>query len=83
MSYREFAEWQAYWSLEPFGVESWQMADLMSLTVAMRSSRKGKRYKTIDFMPRGTREIKPKPESVARSFYNWLKVTTGIKKRET
>ncbi len=54
MSSREFSEWMAYYSLEPFGEEraDLRIAILDSLIAnANRDPKKGKALKPADFMP--------------------------------
>ena len=53
----EFSEWMAYYQLEPFGEER---ADLRNAQLcclyANSKTKKGKRYKLKDFMPRFEKE---------------------------
>lgn len=68
MSSREFAEWAAYWSLEPWGWEadSWRTAMLASIIAnTARDPKKRRRPFTVDdFLPKLSAEI-PTPASVA------------------
>ena len=49
---REFAEWQAYYELEPWGEERADLrAGIVASTIANVNRGKGKSFKPGDFMP--------------------------------
>ncbi len=58
MSAREFAEWMAYYQLEPFGEERADLrAAIVAKTIADVNTPKGaRRAKLTEFMPRFERE---------------------------
>ena len=82
MTQREFVEWQEYWRHEPFGLDSWQIAQHSAIVCAIHRGKRGKKFKTIDFMPHGTRDVKPKPATLVKGFHQLLSFM-GIRKRET
>jgi hypothetical protein len=59
MSIREFLQWEAYYSLEPFGQErdNWHMATLASVFANAFSK---KQFSSDDFMLKDAQEIKKK-----------------------
>lgn len=53
MDLREFNQWAAYYSLEPFGMERHDLnAGVVASTIANVMSSKGRRFQPADFMPR-------------------------------
>ena len=60
MSSREFADWMAFFRLEPFGydVENWRTGMICALLANLLGSGK-KRYTAKDFMPTEKREMTP------------------------
>lgn len=67
---REFAEWQAYYTLEPFGEEraDYRNAILCTLIANALQGKRGRRAKPKDFMPDFTVESKPQTLSDMRAM---------------
>ena len=58
MSAKTFAEWQAYYALEPFGsyAEFWRAAMIASMIANVNRSKNQKAFTPEDFMPSGMAE---------------------------
>lgn len=68
MSSREFSEWMAFFSLQPYGEwrEDYRMAVLASLIANANSDpKKGRRYRPEDFMPKFGEQDEPETDVVA------------------
>lgn len=85
MSSRQLSEWQALWSIEPFGEyrEDWRWACLMALIANMMRGEKGEIMSPQDFMslldPTGETEPPPSAaERAAETFETmWEKMMYG------
>lgn len=70
MSAREFAEWQAYCTLEPFGpmADYWQ-AGLVSSVIANvnRTKKSQKAFTPEDFMPQSMTDTQPDQQDVEQA----------------
>jgi len=69
---REFAEWQAYYTIEPFGEEraDYRNAILCTLIANALRGKHGRRAKPKDFMLDFTAEQKPQTLADMRSLMN-------------
>jgi hypothetical protein len=81
MSSREFAEWMAYYELEPFGEER---ADLRSAIVASTVAnahrdpkRRRKPFRPLDFMPRFDETKRPKGVESMLNFVEMFNTALG------
>lgn len=65
MSAREFAEWQEYYKIEPFG-DDWLQAGVTASAIANSSPWVRKRVKPGDFIPRV--KARKSPEEIEREM---------------
>lgn len=77
MSSREFAEWMAFYKMEPFGEERADLrAAIVACTIANVNRAKGKRaFKVDDFMPRFEERRKKTPAELRAK---WMMVVESL-----
>lgn len=79
----EFAEWMAYYNVEPFGEERADLRQAITTSVLANAHRgKGKApYKTTDFMPKFKGKVKQTVKEMSAIFKNFAQAhNAGIKK---
>jgi hypothetical protein len=72
MSSAEFAEWMAYYQIEPFGQErdNWHAATLATL-IAGSAGAKGEATKIESYMLRPRPQRRQSPQSIYQAFRAW------------
>lgn len=79
MSSREFAEWMAYFRLEPFGEAraDWRAAMLAALIANVnRDPKRGKPFRIADFMPEFNAESQREPSKTSAEMLAIFKSLT-------
>jgi len=72
---REFAEWQAYRRIEPWGLERGDLnAAMVCAVIANVNAAKGRRYKPSDFMPRFDAPRRQSAEEMQRRLMGIIKM---------
>lgn len=80
MSAKTFTEWQAYYSLEPFGpyAEFWRAAMIASMIANVNRAKRQKAFTPEDFMPAG---MVDKPEQSPEAMLQRMQLYKDIQAR--
>ena len=75
MSSAEFADWMHYWTLEPFGIEAWQMGELLSMFYNVHRKKGAKTTKPEDHIP-GFKRVVKSVKRVVQSIHQLVTAMT-------
>ena len=75
ISSREFLDWQIAWEREPWGLEMFQMAQLLCMFYNTNKKKNAKKLSVDDFMPSKQRKKKVPTKQL---LSNWHSMMTDI-----